>query len=134
MARYYASHGVPAQASRILLSASSSETYSWLFKLLAGPGETVLVPAPSYPLLDALAGLEDRLPEGLRHSVHPKCIWYFAPSENRHTPVPSVGPLIRYSHCTFTPLLPKALAMPRRPLKLRAALPGTSLCRRPKAA
>jgi hypothetical protein len=69
VARYYASHGVPAQASRILLSASSSETYSWLFKLLAGPGETVLVPAPSYPLLDALAGLEAvrleryRLPE-----------------------------------------------------------------------
>lgn len=69
VARYYASHGVRAEASRILLSASSSESYSWLFKLLAAPGETVLVPAPSYPLLDALAGLEAvrleryRLPE-----------------------------------------------------------------------
>ena len=40
------------------LSASTSEAYSWLFKLLCSPGETVLVPKPGYPLFDYLAGLE----------------------------------------------------------------------------
>jgi alanine-synthesizing transaminase len=55
---YYAARGVPADAERIVLAASSSEAYAWLFKLLCDPGEAVLVPAPSYPLLDALAGLE----------------------------------------------------------------------------
>jgi len=58
VADYYAARGVPADPSRIVLSASSSEAYGWLFKLLCDPGDAVLVPAPSYPLLDALAGLE----------------------------------------------------------------------------
>jgi hypothetical protein len=40
------------------LSASTSEAYSWLFKLLCNPGDTVLVPKPGYPLFDYLAGLE----------------------------------------------------------------------------
>jgi aspartate/methionine/tyrosine aminotransferase len=55
---YAAVHGVLAPPERIVLTASTSEAYGWLFKLLADPGEAVLVPAPSYPLLDALAGLE----------------------------------------------------------------------------
>jgi hypothetical protein len=58
VARFYERRGVPASPGRILLTASSSEAYSWLFKLLAAPGDVVLVPAPSYPLLDALAALE----------------------------------------------------------------------------
>jgi aspartate/methionine/tyrosine aminotransferase len=58
VARFYANRGVPASPDRIVLTASSSEAYSWLFKLLASPGDVVLVPAPSYPLLDALAALE----------------------------------------------------------------------------
>ncbi|RPJ40840.1 MAG: pyridoxal phosphate-dependent aminotransferase, partial [Candidatus Latescibacterota bacterium] len=44
--------------SRIVLSASTSEAYSWLFKLLADEGDEVLVAAPSYPLFDFLAKLE----------------------------------------------------------------------------
>ncbi len=55
---YAAVHGVLAPPERIVLTASTSEAYGWLFKVLADPGDTVLVPAPSYPLLDALAGLE----------------------------------------------------------------------------
>ena len=43
---------------RVVLSASTSEAYSWLFKLLCEPGDEVLVPAPSYPLFDSLASLE----------------------------------------------------------------------------
>ena len=43
---------------RILLTASTSEAYSFLFKLLCDPGDEVLVPRPSYPLFDHLAQLE----------------------------------------------------------------------------
>jgi aspartate/methionine/tyrosine aminotransferase len=45
--------GVPAD--RIVVTASSSESYSYLFKLLCDPGDEVLVPAPSYPLFEHLA-------------------------------------------------------------------------------
>ena len=42
----------------VLLTASSSEAYSFLFKLLCDPGDEVLVPRPSYPLFEFLASLE----------------------------------------------------------------------------
>lgn len=58
VAAWYAARGVAAHPDRIVLSASSSESYGWLLKLLAEPGDAVLVPAPSYPLLDALAEME----------------------------------------------------------------------------
>jgi alanine-synthesizing transaminase len=45
-------------AARILLTASTSEAYALLFKLLADPGDEILVPRPSYPLFDFLAALE----------------------------------------------------------------------------
>jgi alanine-synthesizing transaminase len=47
-----------AQVDRVVLTASTSEAYSWLFKLLCDPGDEVLVPRPSYPLFDYLAALE----------------------------------------------------------------------------
>lgn len=43
---------------RILLTASTSEAYAYLFKLLANPGDEVLVPRPSYPLFEFLGALE----------------------------------------------------------------------------
>jgi aspartate/methionine/tyrosine aminotransferase len=43
---------------RIALTASTSEAYSWLFKLLCDPGDAVLVPQPSYPLFEHLTTLE----------------------------------------------------------------------------
>ena len=43
---------------RILLTASTSEAYAYLFKLLADPGDDVLVPRPSYPLFEFLANME----------------------------------------------------------------------------
>ena len=55
---HYAARGVAADPGRIVLTASSSEAYGFLLKLLCDPGDAVLVPAPSYPLLDALAELE----------------------------------------------------------------------------
>ena len=55
---YYAARGVTVEPDRILLTASTSESYAWLFKLLANPGDEVLVPRPSYPLFEFLASLE----------------------------------------------------------------------------
>jgi aspartate/methionine/tyrosine aminotransferase len=43
---------------QVALTASTSEAYAILFKLLANPGDEILVPAPSYPLFDYLAHLE----------------------------------------------------------------------------
>jgi aspartate/methionine/tyrosine aminotransferase len=47
-----------ADPADIMLSASTSEAYGFLFKLLCDPGDAVLVPAPSYPLFEHLAELE----------------------------------------------------------------------------
>jgi hypothetical protein len=47
-----------AADERVVMAASTSEAYSWLFKLLCDPGDNVLVPRPSYPLFDYLATLE----------------------------------------------------------------------------
>lgn len=44
--------------ARVLLTTSTSEAYGYLFKLLTNPGDEILVPRPSYPLFDFLAGME----------------------------------------------------------------------------
>ena len=46
------------EPSRILLTASTSEAYAFLFKLLCDPGDAILVPQPSYPLFEHLATFE----------------------------------------------------------------------------
>ena len=51
-------HGHGLDAEDLLLTASTSEGYGLLFKLLGDPGDEVLVPSPSYPLFDWLARLE----------------------------------------------------------------------------
>jgi aspartate/methionine/tyrosine aminotransferase len=51
-------HGHGLGAEDLLLTASTSEGYGLLFKLLGDPGDEVLVPSPSYPLFDWLARLE----------------------------------------------------------------------------
>lgn len=58
VSRDYAARGVRIDPDHILLTASSSESYSLLFKLLANPGDDVLVPTPSYPLFGYLADLD----------------------------------------------------------------------------
>jgi aspartate/methionine/tyrosine aminotransferase len=55
---YYAERGETIAPSRILLTASTSEGYAYLFKLLTNPGDEVLVPRPSYPLFEFLATME----------------------------------------------------------------------------
>jgi len=59
VACYYAERGANLDPGQIFLTASTSEAYSYLFRLLADPGDAVLVPRPSYPLFDFLAGLND---------------------------------------------------------------------------
>ena len=58
IADYYTARGVRIAAERLFLSASTSESYSWLFKLLCNPGDEILVPEPAYPLLEVIAALE----------------------------------------------------------------------------
>jgi alanine-synthesizing transaminase len=54
----YLRHGLDVAPSRLLLAASTSEAYGFLFKLLCDPGDQVLVPAPSYPLFEHLTRLD----------------------------------------------------------------------------
>ncbi len=51
-------HGHGVKPDDLILTASTSEAYSWLFKLLGDPGDEMLVPTPSYPLFEWLARLE----------------------------------------------------------------------------
>jgi alanine-synthesizing transaminase len=62
----YARRGAAVAADDIVLTASSSESYALLFKLLGNPGQAVLVPEPSYPLFDYLTALEGLLPRPYR--------------------------------------------------------------------
>jgi alanine-synthesizing transaminase len=61
IATYYRSRGSPADVpvDNIFITTSTSEGYSYLFRLLCDAGDEVLVPAPSYPLFEYLAGLND---------------------------------------------------------------------------
>jgi aspartate/methionine/tyrosine aminotransferase len=56
---YYAERGVRVDSNRVFLTTSTSEAYSWLFRLLCDPGDEVLIAQPSYPLFDFLAQIED---------------------------------------------------------------------------
>lgn len=58
VSNYYAGQGLSVDPDRIHLTASTSESYSYLFKLLADFGQSVLIPHPSYPLFEFLAALE----------------------------------------------------------------------------
>jgi alanine-synthesizing transaminase len=84
---YYADHGVAVSPDRVVLTTSTSEAYSFLFKLLCDPGEEIVVPQPGYPLFDFLAVLDDvRIkvaplvydhgwqiePEGFRRAITPE--------------------------------------------------------------
>jgi alanine-synthesizing transaminase len=84
---YYADHGVTVRPDQVVLTTSTSEAYSYLFRLLCDPGSEVLALEPGYPLFDFLAVLDDvRIkaaplvydhgwqidPEGLRRAVTPQ--------------------------------------------------------------
>lgn len=58
-AMYAERHGAQISTEDILLTASTSESYSYLLRLFCEPGDAVLVPFPSYPLFDLLGALHD---------------------------------------------------------------------------
>jgi alanine-synthesizing transaminase len=72
--------GDPVSPDDLVLTASTSESYSHLFKLFADPGDEVLTAAPAYPLLDSLAALEGlelrhfHLSPGRRFAVDPEIV------------------------------------------------------------
>ena len=59
VAAAYLSDGRTVDPDCLALTASTSEAYAWLFKLLADAGDEVLVPQPSYPLFDLLTRLDE---------------------------------------------------------------------------
>jgi aspartate/methionine/tyrosine aminotransferase len=59
VAAYYAERGITLSPERIILTVSTSEAYSYCFRLLCDPGDEVLVPSPSYPLFEFLADIQD---------------------------------------------------------------------------
>lgn len=84
---YYAEHGVAVGPDQVILTTSTSEAYSFLFRLLCDVGSEVVIPQPGYPLFDFLAGLDDVHlrsaplvydhgwqiePEGFRRAITPK--------------------------------------------------------------
>jgi alanine-synthesizing transaminase len=58
VAGYYRDLGAEVARERICLTTSTSEAYSYLFRLLCDPGDEVLVASPSYPLFDFIALLD----------------------------------------------------------------------------
>jgi alanine-synthesizing transaminase len=56
---YYSDHNATVPVDRLCLTTSTSEAYSFLFRLLCNPGDEVLVARPSYPLFDFIATLDD---------------------------------------------------------------------------
>ncbi len=59
VARYYSDVGASVPPDHLCLTTSTSEAYSFLFRLLCNPGDEVLVASPSYPLFDYIAQLDD---------------------------------------------------------------------------
>jgi alanine-synthesizing transaminase len=57
--RYYRDHGATVDPEQVFLTTSTSEAYSFLFRLLCDPGDEVLIGQPGYPLFDFLAQLDN---------------------------------------------------------------------------
>lgn len=59
VAQYYSEQGSQVSIDDIFLTTSTSEAYSFVFRLLCDPGDELLVPAPSYPLFEFLSDIQD---------------------------------------------------------------------------
>jgi alanine-synthesizing transaminase len=59
VAAYYAALGAGVPVDGIILTTSTSEAYSYVFRTLCNPGDEILIPEPSYPLFAFLADIQD---------------------------------------------------------------------------
>jgi alanine-synthesizing transaminase len=59
VATYYAEQGTAVSPDHIILTVSTSEAYTYCFRLLCDPGDEILVAQPSYPLFEFLADIQD---------------------------------------------------------------------------
>src|SRR5438067_13939611 len=59
VAAYYSDRGASVSIDDIILTTSTSEAYSYIFRVLCNPGDELLIPTPSYPLFDFLADIQD---------------------------------------------------------------------------
>jgi alanine-synthesizing transaminase len=59
VAGYYADRNENVSVEDIILTTSTSEAYSYVFRTLCDPGDELLIPSPSYPLFDFLADIQD---------------------------------------------------------------------------
>ena len=75
VAAYYRDHGREVDPDTVFLTASTSEAYAFVFKLLADPGDEILVPQPSYPLFEHLTALEGLVPVPYRLAFTPTEGW-----------------------------------------------------------
>jgi aspartate/methionine/tyrosine aminotransferase len=83
----YARRGLRAPPEHIVLTASTSEAYSLLFKLLCAPaGDAVMVPVPSYPLFDHLTALDGVRAIPYRLDYHGRWTLAYDDLDERWTP------------------------------------------------
>lgn len=82
----YRRRAVEVAADRIMVTASTSEAYSLIFKVLCDPGSEILVPRPSYPLLDHLARLDAVVPRFYDLEYHGRWAIDFASVERALSP------------------------------------------------
>jgi alanine-synthesizing transaminase len=59
VAGYYREKSIAVSEENVFLTTSTSEAYSYIFRLLCEPGDEVLAPRPSYPLFEFLANIQD---------------------------------------------------------------------------
>jgi len=59
VANYYADCGETVSPEDLILTVSTSEAYSYLFRTLCNPDDEILIPAPSYPLFEFLSAIQD---------------------------------------------------------------------------
>jgi aspartate/methionine/tyrosine aminotransferase len=86
VAREYQRQGLDVDPAHIVLTASTSEAYSLLFKLLADAGDEILVPRPSYPLFEHLSRLDLVTPRPYDLEYHGAWQIDFASVERALTP------------------------------------------------
>ena len=59
VSEYYSAREIVIPADNIILTTSTSEAYSFVFRVLCNPGDELLIPEPSYPLFSFLADIQD---------------------------------------------------------------------------